>query len=103
MDRLERGRRNLEKFQKIANPKIGRGSVTFWNPTQEQKTTATVHSNDANLVTQLHGILSLEQQEKLLLGIATFSGFHKILEVAWSKATLTSTRYIYDAHGLRRA
>lgn len=84
MDRLERGRRNLEKLQKIANPKIGRGSVTFWNPTPEQKTTSIVHSTDADLVAQLHSILSPDRQEKLLLGIATLSGFHKILELAWS-------------------
>ena len=103
MDKMERGTRNLEKLRKIAHPKVGRGSVTFWNPTQAQKTTATVHSNDASLVAQLHDIISPEQQGNLLLNIATLSGFYKILNLAWSAATLkTTARYIYDAHGLRK-
>jgi hypothetical protein len=102
MEKLVRGQRNLEKLQEIANHKIWRGKVTFWNPTQEQKTTSTVHGSDASLVVQLYNRLRPEQQGKLLRSIATLAGFHKILELAWSKATLTSTAYIYDADGLRK-
>jgi len=87
MEKLERGRRNLEKFRTIASSRHARGQVTFWNPTQEQKRTTTIHSSDASLVTQLHGMINPKQQEQFLLKVATLSGFDKILEYAWSKAT----------------
>tara|TARA_R100001086_G_C11656552_1_gene208923 strand:+ start:193 stop:510 length:318 start_codon:yes stop_codon:yes gene_type:complete len=102
MNKLERGTRNLAKLRQIANPKIGRGTVTFWNPTPEQKTTSTIYSNDAKLVIQLHDALSPENQARLIASIATLSGMHKILTIAWSNATFTSTAYIYDEDGLRR-
>jgi len=101
MNRTERGTRNLAKLRKIANPRIGRGVVTFWNPTPDQKTTSTLHSTDAKLVTQLHDALNPDNQARLIASIATLAGMNKILTLAWSNATFTSTAYIYDANGLR--
>jgi hypothetical protein len=89
MEKLTRGQRNLAKLRKISDIKVWRGSVTFWNPTQDQKTTATIHGPDASLIAQLHDMLNKEQQNKLYLSIATVSGFHKILDFAWSKASFT--------------
>jgi hypothetical protein len=102
MEKLERGRRNLEKLRTISNPRIGRGTLTLWNPTQESKISATLYSNDASLVVQLYEILDAEKQERLLLGIATVYGFNKIIEIASRNVTFkTTSRYIYDAKGLR--
>tara|TARA_Y100000310_G_scaffold189661_1_gene189629 strand:- start:221 stop:529 length:309 start_codon:yes stop_codon:yes gene_type:complete len=102
MEKIERGTRNLEKLRRIANPKVGRGSVTFWNPTQAQKTTATLYSDDARLVAQLHDALNPENQARLISTIATLSGLHKILAMAWRNATFTSKVSIYDANGVQR-
>jgi hypothetical protein len=91
MNRVERGQRNLAKLRKIASPRIGRGVVTFWNPTPDQKTTSTIYSNDASLVAQLHDVISPDNQARLIASIATLAGMNKILTLAWSNATFTST------------
>ena len=91
MDKLERGRRNLEKFRKISDPKVARGSVTFWNPTQDQKKTTTIHRQDANLITQFYDLLNDTNKQKLLLGIATVHGFIKLLDYAWSRSHSKAT------------
>lgn len=102
MNKIERGQRNLAKLRTIANPYIGRGRVTFWNPTPDQQTTTTVHSTDANAVLQLHDAMAPGMQARWVEYIATLYGFHKLLALAWSRATLTSTVYVYDANGLRK-
>ena len=91
MEKIERGMRNLEKLRAIASPKVWRGSVVFWNPTQDTKTSSTVHGTDARLIVQFHDLLRKEQQAKLLLGIATLSGFIKILNFAWGNASFSSS------------
>lgn len=88
MDRQERGQRNLEKLRKIATEYSGR--ITFWNPTAEDKMISTIHFTDAQLVTKLHDMMSLEYQSKFVRMMATASGFLKVLEFAWSKATYKS-------------
>tara|TARA_R100000306_G_scaffold51641_1_gene48613 strand:+ start:1163 stop:1441 length:279 start_codon:yes stop_codon:yes gene_type:complete len=88
MNRQERGQRNLEKLRKIATEYSGR--VTFWNPTAEDKMISTIHFTDAQLVTKLHDMMSLEYQSKFVRMMATASGFLKVLEFAWSKATYKS-------------
>jgi len=90
VEKIERGMRNLEKFRAIASPKVWRGSVVFWNPTQDDIKRITVHGTDARLIVQFHDLLRKEQQGKLLLGIATLSGFIKLLNYAWSNASFSS-------------
>ena len=84
MDRQERGKRNLEKLRQIATAYSGR--VTFWNPTEEDKTTMTVHFTDASLVTRLYDMMNAEKQNWLEWEIASAYGFYKVQEFAWSKA-----------------
>jgi hypothetical protein len=91
MEKIERGKRNLEKFRKISDPKVARGSVTFWNPTQDQKTTATIHLQDASLITQFYDLLDDTNKQKFLLGIATVHGFDKLLDYAWSRSQFKAT------------
>ena len=88
MNRQERGQRNLEKLRKIATEYSGR--ITFWNPTAEDKMISTIHFTDAQLVTKLHDMMSLDYQSKFVRMMATASGFLKVLEFAWSKATYKS-------------
>ena len=84
MDRQERGQRNLEKLRQIATAYSGR--VTFWNPTEADKTSMTVHFTDARLVTRLYEMMNAENQEGLVRAIASVYGFQKVQQFAWSKA-----------------
>ena len=94
MKKIERGMRNLEKCRDISNSKVWRGSVVFWNPTQDDIKRATVHGTDARLIVQFHDLLRKEQQDKLLLGMATLSGFIKLLNYAWGNASFSSSEAV---------
>ena len=91
MDKIERGKRNLEKLRHIAQPQVWRGQVTFWNPTQADKITTTIHGTDASLITQLYDKLNTDLQESFYLRMATVYGFHKLLDYAWSHAAFKET------------
>jgi hypothetical protein len=93
MEKLERGRRNLEKFKHIANPQVWHGRVTFWNPTPDDTLTRTMHGDDARLITQLYDRVKPDKQEDFLLGIATAYGFNKLLTYAYSHSEYRELRF----------
>jgi len=88
MDKLERGKRNIEKLEAISdfgNGQDNRGKIriVLWNPDENNKQTVTVDFLDARVLTQLYHATKEENREAYLRKIATASGFLKFLKFGW--------------------
>ena len=90
MDKIERGKRNLEKLRSIVDSREWRGRVTFWNPTHDDKITTTIHGDVSRLMVQLYDGLNADNKESFLLHVATYSGFLKLNAYVWPHATYRS-------------
>jgi hypothetical protein len=86
MTRLDRGTRNLAKLRVLADPWAGRGKVTLWNPTADDKHSITVWSMDARTLTLVYDALTSDvNKTAFVLNLATMAGFDKMLRFAWDK------------------
>ena len=79
MTKQERGTRNRQKLATIQYS----GKVTFWNPTENQTSTWTIHYNEASLVTQLYALLKNDQKPKLDILLATAGGYMKAVNMCY--------------------
>ena len=85
MDRTERGTRNLAKLRAIQN-NGGRGAVTFWNPTEADKSRVTVRFTEADVVVKTYEAISEDLRPRLIHMLATMAGFVKLHAFAWDHA-----------------
>lgn len=87
MDKAERGIRNIEKMRTITH-NVQSKKVTFWNPTENSKSTITIDSLDARaIVLVFDGITRESTREAFTRNLATVSGLNKMLEICWGQVS----------------